>query len=69
MKRFRNLPAVQSALDFIRDQSGLILDTRTFLQKREDREIAANYDVDKALKEALAARASLKNIPDEPNKL
>lgn len=67
MKNFPSLPAVQAAFDYIR--RGLAIYHRSPLEESADREMAANFDVDKALREALAARASLKNIPDEPNKL
>lgn len=50
MKRWPSLPSVQSALDEIR--KGLNIDTRTWYEKREDREIADNFDVKKALEDA-----------------
>lgn len=54
MKRYPHLPAVQSALDYVR--RGLKLDKRTFFEKREDEEIARNFDVDAALKKAIKDR-------------
>jgi hypothetical protein len=54
MKRWPWLPCVQSALDEVR--KGLNIDTRTWYEKREDREIADNFDVKKALEDAKRSR-------------
>jgi hypothetical protein len=59
MKRWPSLPCVQSALDEIR--KGLNIDTRTWYEKREDREIADGFDVDEALRKAKESRNDRNN--------